>query len=175
MGIRPKAWAGVIGIASPNISPDVANRIRSLQLSRTAAVPSRLALSRLRFAANGIDGPPPARRGSASEGLVGTSRSLPQHRRRPLANGATRDLFAAADSVVRGHEQKTSLKTLGTRLGPGLSLAPPWFLCSARGAVSPPDQSHAEHRAQAAVNDRASDRDTAPKASLTVASTMLLF
>jgi hypothetical protein len=35
-----------------------------------------------------------------------------------------------------------------------------------------PDQSHALHRAQAEVDDRASDREAAPKASLTVASTV---
>jgi hypothetical protein len=76
---------------------------------------------------------------------------------------------------MRSHQQQTSFDTLGTRLGPETSLASPAFLCSAKGgAVSPPRPTQPEHRAQATVNDRASDRDAAPKASLTVVSTVLL-
>jgi len=38
-----------------------------------------------------------------------------------------------------------------------------------------PGQPHTKHLAQATVDDRASDRDGAPKASLTVASKVLHF
>jgi hypothetical protein len=41
-----------------------------------------------------------------------------------------------------------------------------------KGPFLRPGQSHAKHRAQAEVNDRASDREAAPKASLMVASTV---
>jgi hypothetical protein len=56
----------------------------------------------------------------------------------PLANGVARDLCAAPSSPMRNLQQKASFHTLGTRLGPVISLASPVFLCSAKGAVSPP-------------------------------------
>jgi hypothetical protein len=43
----------------------------------------------------------------------------------------------------------TSFHTLGTRLGPGISLAPPPLLCSVKEAQSlSPSQLQPEHRAQ---------------------------
>jgi hypothetical protein len=39
---------------------------------------------------------------------------------------------------MRSHQQKTSFDTLGIKLGPEIGLASPTFLCSAKGAVSPP-------------------------------------
>jgi hypothetical protein len=80
-----------------------------------------------------------------------------------------------ACSVVRSHEQTISFHMVGTRLGPGLNLAPPAFFIWLKGAVSACRPTSARvSRAQAAVNDRASDRDMATKASLMVASTVLL-
>jgi hypothetical protein len=63
-------------------------------------------------------------------------------------------------------------------LGPGWLQRQVWlrrrFFVRLKGPFLRLGQPHAKHRAQAAVNDRASDRDAAPKASLTVASTVLL-
>jgi hypothetical protein len=63
--------------------------------------------------------------------------------------------------------------TLGTRLGPVINLASLRFFVRLKGPFLRPGQPHAKHHTLATVNDRASDRDTAPKASLTVESTVL--
>jgi hypothetical protein len=107
-------------------------------------------LSRPRFAAFGLDGPPPARRGLGKRLRLGGNVTFPSTMyAAPLADGVTLGLFAAAGSAVRGHEQKTSFPTLGTKLGPGISLAPSLFFCSLKeGPFLRPGQSHAKHRAQ---------------------------
>jgi len=48
------------------------------------------------------------------------------------------------------------------------------FFVRLKGPFLRPGQPHAKHRAQATVNNRGCDRNAAPKASLTVASTVLL-
>lgn len=108
---------------------------------QTGAIRSRLALfARPRFAACGLDRLAPARRALGKRLKPWWERHVPlATHAAPLANGAIRDLFAASSSAVRSHEQKTSFLTLGTRLGPEISLVSPAFLCSAkRGRFSAP-------------------------------------
>ena len=137
---------------------------------RRHPVKARAVRARLRrlAALTGWTGPAGARQ--AVKGLVGTSRSS-CNACGTFGQRAIRDLFAASSSTVRSHEQKTSFLTLGTRLGPAISLVSAAFLCSAKKGLRP-HQSHAELRAQAEVNDRANDREVVPKPSLTVASTV---
>jgi len=71
---------------------------------------------------------------------------------------------------MRSHQQKTSFHTLRTRLGSGDMSG---FAGVSLGPFLRAGQPFAKHRAQAAVNDRASDRDAAPQLSLTAASTAL--
>jgi hypothetical protein len=117
---------------------------------------------------SGLDGPSPRdrlRKRSSVETYVPIAT-----RAAPSTSGAARDLFAAP---MRSLQQETSFDMLGTRWGPRLNIARRRFFVRLKGPFLRPGQPHAKHRAQAAVNDRVSNRDAAPKASLMVASTVL--
>jgi hypothetical protein len=130
--------------------------------------PLKLALSCRRFPRlSGLDGPPPRDRRRKRLKLGRNVTFLRNARGTFGQRSRTRPV--AASSTKRSHRQRTSFHTLGTRLGPEMSLASPAFLCSAKAAGSPPQPTSAWAPRGATVNDR----DTAPKASLTVASTVL--
>jgi len=89
------------------------------------------------------------RHGIGSASVARWERRVPfATRAAPLANGAARDLFAAPSSTMRSHRHKTSFHTLGTKLGPKISLDSPVFLCSAKGPFLRPGRLHAKHRTE---------------------------
>jgi hypothetical protein len=152
----------------------VSNAVTCLSTwGQTGAIPSRLALfARPAPPAHGLDRLAPARRALGKRLKAWWERHVPlATHAATLANGAIQDPFAASSSTVRSREQKTSVLTLEDQIGSsdkfgfaGLSLF------GKKGQFLRPHQSHAVHRAQAEVNDRASDREAAPKASRTAAS-----
>jgi hypothetical protein len=122
---------------------------------------SRSLASRL----SGPDEPPPRDR-LRKRLTLGGNDTCPSAHAAPLANGAARDLFAAPSGTMRSHQQKTSFHTLVTRLRPEIKSGFAGAFCSAKGAVSPPRPTSCQAPHGATVNDRASGRDAAPKASL---------
>jgi hypothetical protein len=130
--------------------------------------PRKLALACRPSRLSGLDRPPPQDRPNKRLKLGGNI-TFPSAHAAPLANGVARDLFAG-----HANQQKTSFHTLGTRLGPVISLARRRFFVRLKGPFLRPGEPHAKRRAERWYNDRTSDRDTAPTASLTVASTVLL-
>jgi hypothetical protein len=115
------------------------------------------------------------RHGIGSASIARWQRHVPsRHKQPPLTKGVVRDLFAGPSSPMRSHQQRLR----STRWGPGWGQKQVWlprrFFVRRKGPFLRPGQPQPEHRAQATVNDRTSDRDAAPKASLTVVSTVLL-
>ena len=135
-----------MGRLVPAHPPNVANRIRSFAIEPVRHRPVKAGALAPASRLSALTG----RRRLGKRLRLGGNVTFPSTTyAAPLADGVTLGLFAAAGSAVRGHEQKTSFHTLGTKLGPGISLAPSSFFCSVKeGPFLRSDQSHAKHRAQ---------------------------
>jgi hypothetical protein len=116
------------------------------------------------------------RHGIGSASAARWKRMFPSQRARHLRPAEPHETYSrpqVPSGAMRSLQQETSFDMLGTRWGPRLNIARRRFFVRLKGPFLRPGQPHAKHRAQAAVNDRVSNRDAAPKASLTVASTVL--
>lgn len=103
---------------------------------------------------------------------AGTSRSL--RNSRGTFGQRSRKTHSRRQVVHAEPPAKDFVPHIGSKLGPERVWLHRRFFVRLKGAVSPPWPTSCQAPRGATFNDRASDRDTAPKASLTVASTVLL-